>query len=397
MLTEIRAKNFKSLKDVSLKLGQRNVLVGANMAGKSNVMDLFRFIFDMASPPAGSMGLANAFLARGGFGEVLWKGGDQRIIEIELSGTTSELDPKQVWNWNYQVGIGGEARYDNFRIASERLTIRRADIPARDLIENAGQERHLLNSPNQRLLSTPDSARSILEFDIPGWSGGFLRSTIARWRFYELVPSFMRNPNQTSAAKFLQEHGENLSQWLSNLQLEHYNDSFSRIQQVLLDTLPQVTGLFNSPTQQSTVALGSHERYLKRQVPISQMSAGELAFIALLSLIYAPPDRAGTLYCIEELENYLHPTLIDTLLEVLRQSQEEWERKDQVPQIILTTHSPRVVDKTKLEEIIFVEKKEGATICTRPSDKPQLQKLLQDDEVGLGDLVYSGALSNVSG
>jgi predicted ATPase len=394
MLTKIRVKNFRSLKDVTLELGQRNVLVGANMAGKSNVMDLFKFISDMTSPPPGGMGLASAFFARGGFSEVLWKGGDERVIELSLSGTTSEHDHE--WPWNYDVAIQGDAIYDNFRITSERLTIQwRADVPPVDLVENVGNERHLCDFQHQKLLSIPDSGRSMLEFENPGWPGSFLRSDVAKWRFYELVPASMRNPNKTAAAKFLLEHGENLSQWLSNLALEHHSDSFARIEQVLLDTLPQITGLFNSPTQQSTVSLGSREKYLNRSVTLSQMSSGELAFIALLSLIYAPPDRAGTLYCIEELENYLHPTLIDTLLEVLRQSQEEWEGKHQPPQIILTTHSPRVVDKTKLEEIVFVEKKEGATICTRPSDKPQLRKLLQDDEVGLGDLVYSGALSNV--
>ena len=395
MLTKIRARNFKSLKDVSLKLDQRNVFVGANMAGKSNFIDLFRFVYDMSFPRPGSMGLADAFSQRGGFGEVLWKGGDERIIEIELSGTTSELEPGKNREWDYHIGIQGEPRYDNFRIANERLTIQRDSLPARDLVENAGHERWFINNPQQRLLSNPDPSRSILEFDIPGWSGGFLRSAITKWRFYELVPSLMRNPNETTATKFLREHGENLSQWLSNLALEHQKDSFARIEKVLTDTLPQVTGLLNSPTQQSTVALGSREKYLSRTVPLSQMSAGELAFIALLSLIYAPPDRVGTLYCIEEIENYLHPTLIDTLLEVLRQSQEEWERKDQPPQLILTTHSPRVVDKTKLEELVFIERRDGATTCTRPGDKPQLQKLLQDEEVGLGDLVYSGALSNV--
>ncbi len=326
------------------------------MAGKSNVMDLFRFIYDMTFPPAGSMGLANAFVARGGFNEVLWKGGDERVIQLSLSGTTSEHGPE--WPWDYEVVIQGDARYDNFRISSERLTIRRAaDIPADDLIESEGFQRHLCGIQHQRFLSTPDPARSVLEFEIPDWPGSFLRSTIAKWRFYELVPASMRSPNQTAAATFLQKYGENLSQWLSNLALEHHNDSFGRIERVLLDTLPQVTGLFNSPTQQSTVSLGSREKYLNRSVPLSQMSSGELAFIALVSLIYAPPDRAGTLYCIEELENYLHPTLIDTLLEVLRQAQEEWERKRQGPQIVLTTHSPLVVDKMKLEEIIFVERR----------------------------------------
>jgi len=65
MLTQMRAKNFKSLKDVTLNLGPRNVLVGANMAGKSNVIDLFRFIYDMAFAAAGNWAVPNAMSARG--------------------------------------------------------------------------------------------------------------------------------------------------------------------------------------------------------------------------------------------------------------------------------------------------------------------------------------------
>jgi len=394
MLTKIWAKNFKSLRGVSLELGQRNVLVGANMAGKSNVIDLFRFIHDMSFPLAGTWALPNAVFGRGGFDELLWKGGNEQVIEIALSGKTLDHGPE--WPWEYDISIQGDG-HGNFRVASERLRIqRRQDLPMDDLIETSGSERYFANLQHQRLSSVSDPTRSMLEFDIPSWPGNFLRSTVAKWRFYELVPFLMRNPNQTAAVKFLQEHGENLSQWLLNLQAEYYEDSFARIQQVLRDALPQVTGLFNSPTQQSTVALGSREKHLTRPVTLSQMSAGELAFIAFLSLIYAPSDRAGTLYCIEDLENYLHPMLIGTLLEVLRQSQEEWEGKHKAPQIIMTTHSPLVVDKMKLDEIIFVEKKDGATVCSRPRDKSHLKKLLQDEEIGLGDLVYSGALSDVS-
>jgi predicted ATPase len=394
MLTKIRVKNFKSLKDVALDLGPRNVLVGANMAGKSNVIDLFKFMYDMTFPQAGSWALPNAVFVRGGFGELTWKGGSQQVIKIALSGT----DPYDSISckWNYEISLQGDAG-GNPRVAQERLQIQRQNAPGSDdLIETSGSERYFCNIQRQRLSPVSDQTRSMLEFEIPGWPGNFLRSAIAKWRFYELVPSLMRNSNQTAAVKFLQEHGENLSQWLLNLQAEHYDDSFARIQQVLRDALPQVTGLFNSPTQQSTVALGSREKHLTRPVTLSQMSAGELAFIAFLSLIYAPPDRAGSLYCIEDLENYLHPTLIETLLEVLRQSQEEWERKHEAPQIVMTTHSPLVVDKMKLDEIIFVEKREGATVCSRPSDKSHLRKLLQDEEIGLGDLVYSGALSDVS-
>ena len=364
------------------------------MAGKSNVIALFRFIYDMTFPKGGIWGLPGAMLVQGGFGELLWKGGDEQVIEIGLSGTTSDEGPE--WPWEYTISIQGEP-YGNFRVASELFRIqRRKDLPKDDLIETVGSQRFLCNIQHQRLLPVADPTRSILEFEIPGWPGNFLRSAIRDWRFYELVPSIMRNPNQMAAAEFLQERGENLSQWLLNLQTKHYPDSFARIQEVLRDALPQVSDLFTWPTQQSTVALASHEKGLKRPVTLQQMSAGELAFIALVSLIYAPPDRAASLYCIEDLENYLHPSLIVTLLEVLRQAQEEWERTKRSTQIVMTTHSPLVVDKMKLDEIIFVEKREGATVCSRPSDKSHLRKLLQDEEIGLGDLVYSGALSDVS-
>jgi predicted ATPase len=392
MLTKIRARNFKSLKDVTLDVGPRNVLVGANMAGKSNVIDLFRFIYDITFPRQTFTGaLSNAVAERGGFGELLWKGGDEQVIEVALFGT--DRGPKRPWE--YAISIQGE-RHGAPWVVNETLRIqRRKDLPMDDLIEDVGGQRCFRDIHHQSLSPVSDRTRSMLEFEIPGWYGNFMRSEIAQWRFYELIPSLMRSPNQTAAATFLQEHGENLSQWLLNLQAEHYDNSFARIQQVLRDALPQVTGLFNSPTQQSTVALGSREKHLTRPVTLSQMSSGELAFIAFLSLIYAPPERAGSLYCIEDLENYLHPTLIETLLQVLRQSQEEWERKHETPQIVMTTHSPLVVDKMKLDEIIFVEKREGATVCTRPSDKPHLRKLLQDEEIGLGDLVYAGALSDV--
>jgi predicted ATPase len=389
MLTNIRVKNFKSLKDVNLELGQRNVLVGANMAGKSNVIDFFKFIYDMTFPNSAGSALANAVFARGGFSELLWKGGEEQIVSISLSGKVWE-DGRD-WPWSYEIAIQGEARNNAFRIVHERF--QRNPIPS-DLIEVRGFQRFFRNVDGREISSMSEGMRSMLEFEIPDWHGNFLRSEIASWRFYELVPALMRNSNPTAATTFLMQHGENLSQWLLNIQTR-YADCFGHIQGVLRDALPQIAGLFTFPTQQSTVFLGSREKYLLRPVTLAQMSSGELAFIAFLSLIFSPPEHTGGLYCIEEIENYLHPSLIETLLEILRQSQQEWEQKKQASQIIMTTHSPTVVDKMNLDEIIFVEKKGGLTLCSRPSGKPHLRELLQNEEIGLGDLVYSGALSDV--
>lgn len=62
MITRLRVKNFLSLHDIDLELHRRNVLVGPNMAGKSNVIDCFKFLTHMVS-----FGLSKALLDRGGF------------------------------------------------------------------------------------------------------------------------------------------------------------------------------------------------------------------------------------------------------------------------------------------------------------------------------------------
>src|SRR5258708_25763208 len=364
MLTKIRVRNFKSLNDTTLDVGQRNVVVGANMAGKSNVIDLFRFMYQSTFPgTVGTWGLVNAINARGGFGELSWKGGNEQVISISLSGAESGDTRKR--NWNYEISIQGD-KHGNFRVTQEKLQIQRQGAPeiTDELIETRGFERYFRNPNGNQLSSMNDASRSMLEFEIPDWEGNFLRSMIKSWRFYELVPPVMVNPNPMGAPPFLTEHGENLSQWLLFLQTR-FGDSFSRIQTVLKDALPQVMDLFTSPTSQSTVLLGIHEKHLTRPVTLSQMSAGELAFIAFLSLIFAPPELTGSLYCVEDVENYLHPGLIETLLEVLRQNQEEWE-ENQAAQIVMTTHSPIVVDKMKLDQIVFVKKKTAPTLFIRP-------------------------------
>jgi predicted ATPase len=122
------------------------------------------------------------------------------------------------------------------------------------------------------------------------------------------------------------------------------------------------------------------------------MSDGELCFLALLSLIFAPAAMGAPLFCVEEPENHLHPRLIETLMEVLAQRQQELGAN--VAQNIVTTHSPYLVDRAKIDDLIFVEKRKGASVFTRPASKKHLKQLLEQEEVGLGDLWYSGARSN---
>jgi predicted ATPase len=83
-LLHLRVENFRSLRKVSLPLGDLNVLVGPNGAGKTNVLEVFRFLADIIRTD-----LEPALQSRHGFEEIVFRGGDddRAFIEIALTAT----------------------------------------------------------------------------------------------------------------------------------------------------------------------------------------------------------------------------------------------------------------------------------------------------------------------
>jgi predicted ATPase len=147
-----------------------------------------------------------------------------------------------------------------------------------------------------------------------------------------------------------------------------------------------------STSESAKISIGSSEKYFKNPINLSRMSDGELAFLALMSLILAPEELAPPLLCIEEPENHLHPRLLENLVNIL--SQRQTEMGPRAFQVIITTHSPLLLDKLSIDDLIVFGKKEGATKATRVSSKKGLKQLLSRKETTLGDLWYSGALSD---
>ena len=391
MIHELSVTNFKSLKDVSVRLGQRNVLVGPNLSGKSNIVQSLRLLCEMVRPPTGSYGLPNAVMTLGGFSEVSWKGsGLPGPISIALTGVGepfTSFSGQARWEYHLMI-VGGPDGI--LRVQDESLCVESGGRRY-NLIDGVGGDRKFKGRDDRLISSVGSPERTALEFEIPDWDGNALRRFFQSFQFFRLMPPLMRSSNQAAAANFLMEHGDNFSSWMMTLQTR-YEESFSRIVRVTRDAFPGLERLFAVPTQHGQVFVSSQERHLKKQVPLYQMSDGELAFVALLSLIFSPPELAAPLYCIEEPENNLHPRILSMLVEVLKQVQSEFP-PEQRSQIVITTHSPYLVDQFSLEELIVLEKREGATVVVRPSDKTHLQDLLKSEEIGLGELFYSGALS----
>ena len=391
MIRKMRLEHFMSIKEASLDLGMTNVLVGPNMSGKSNLIQGLMFLTETAAG-----GLHQALSNRGGFPEVVWKGSNDNDISFGLTidipsfGNTSKEK-----RFEYELVINGNP-LDPAGYASVQheklwiLTREEEKIPLID-IENAKGTFRFANGKVVSEIS--GSSYAPLGYSIPGWEGMDFKNYLLSCRYYNLIPAAMKAINPAQAQKYLISNGSNFSSWLMTLQTA-YPEEFRRFKKVTTDVFPDLEEIMAPPTQFGTTYVSTKEKNLIRNVPLSRMSDGEVVFMALLSLLFAPTELGAPLHCFEEPETHLHPRLIEILMEILHQHQAE-EKERQFAQIFIATHSLHLIDKCHLSDLIFVEKKNGSSTYTRPETKKGLRELIESDELGLGDLWYSGALKSV--
>jgi predicted ATPase len=96
-------KNWRNFRAVDVELQERMFIVGPNASGKSNLLDVFRFLRDLARQKGG--GLQNAIDVRGGLSKIRCLAARQDpLVEIEIH--LSELSE----TWKYKITIKQEVR-----------------------------------------------------------------------------------------------------------------------------------------------------------------------------------------------------------------------------------------------------------------------------------------------
>ena len=390
MIRRIGIQNYRSLRKVALEPGLLNVFVGPNAAGKTNFIDALRFLCHAAEA-----GLSKAFGDRGGFAEVFWKGEtSDSFIQFDLTvDLPLKLEEPPV-PAHYLLNVEG-TQAGRITVKREVLNIRHGNSFV-DIIDMKAGHGAVKNPNGSKAFDPPDDPSvSMLEFNIPNWAGSAFKTALRIIHFYDLVPRIMRQTKQFVKAPFLNELGDNLVEFLTTLKTAHA-ESFRQIEQVVKDTFPDVEQLIPEPNQAGQVFLTSKEKFLKRPISVWNMAQGELAFIAFVSLILSPPEFGAPITCVEEPENHLHPRLLEVLVELWRQSEVKNTAEGHgTSQVFATTHSPYLVDRLSLEELIVVNKIKGETQYTRPKDQNELKELLAQERLGLGELWFTGALGGV--
>jgi len=195
----------------------------------------------------------------------------------------------------------------------------------------------------------------------------------ALWQFVRLDPEAMAQPAPvTRVAGYLPlaTNGSNIADYLRDIRDQDpaIIDDIIEALQVMLPYAREVQPVVTSELGR-TVYLQLREQGF--MVPSWLFSTGTLRLVALLALFRHP--KPPPLIVIEEIENGLDPRTLGFIVEEIRDVTQSGRS-----QVVLTTHSPYLLDLLPLSSIVFVERIEGQPVFTRPADDEGVRRWSND-------------------
>jgi predicted ATPase len=344
-LTRVLLRNYKSIAACDVRLGPLTYLVGANGAGKSNFLDALHLVSDALS---GS--LDNALNERGGLGEVRRRSsGHPTHFGIRLE---FRLRSGDVGHYAFNVGALPSGGYE---VQNEECSIGGAvgKGPYFKLERGALRESSEVTFP----AVTSDRLALVSAAGLPVFRPVF--DALTSMGFYNLNPNVIRDLQKPQDGRLLRSAGENISSVIGHLE-RSAPEAIEIITQYLHAVVPTIQGVKRS-------AIGPRESLLFQQdmagakhpwyFPAQNMSDGTLRALGVLTALFqGNRDHTPTLIGIEEPETALHPAASAALREALVRASER-------TQVIVTSHSPDLLDGTDLDANAFlaVVSEAGAT------------------------------------
>ena len=370
-ITRIWAKNFRSVADSSLELGQVTVLVGPNGSGKSNLLDVAGFLGD-----AMRTNLETAFSERQGFESVRMRESEPSGVEMGVRYETGGL------RLDYDFAIEGNGD-GGCRVTRERI-VRSSGCERFPSIKiqngNLVSPEELIGEIGGRFkggdtdfatdnLALPNNLRLITggtPGDEDGWfHNGFhtMRSELARLRIYRLFPNTMRQPQRVRNPHPLEPDGGNLASVLRELDKKH-PDSMGLIKTALCHIIPFITdlrvvaagGFLVAQLKHGDVSVGDDDG---AWFDLTQESDGTVRMLGILAALYQKPYLP--LIGIEEPALNVHPGALAALGDVIHEASRR-------SQMLITTHSPDLIDRFRVENILVVNLERGITTADSVSE-----------------------------
>ncbi|SHE22901.1 AAA family ATPase [methanotrophic endosymbiont of Bathymodiolus puteoserpentis (Logatchev)] len=340
----LTVSGYKSIKELkSFELRNLNVLIGANGAGKSNFIGLFRMLNEMYEQNLATY--------------VQVQGGPDAILHFGRS-TTDRFHAEFYFDNNGY-------KFDLIPTNDNRL------IFEREVSWFAGM---LFDSQPSVNLGTGHEESKLKE--AKDQYSPYVRESVSNWRVYHFHDTSetakVKQKHERSDNLRLKSDAANLAAYLQLLK-EDYSHEYLRIVETIRLVLPFFGDFIHR--DQSTIELEWHQKG-KPDTPFKahMLSDGSLRFICLATLLLQPTKLLSDTILIDEPELGLHPYAITILADIFKQVSEK-------KQLIISTQSVELINELMPEDVIVVDQEEEASTFKRLVPE-ELKDWLEDYSIG---------------
>ena len=336
-------KSIRELKD--FKLNNLNVLIGANGAGKSNFINLFRMLNEMYEEQL------QLYVQK--------QGGPDALLHFGR-GTSERLHAE------FYFSLNGY-KFDLIPTVDNRLIFEREISLFKGVYYNSQPSAILgMGHAESKLKSATDKYSH------------YARNSVSNWRVYHFHDtSDTAKVKQIHAANDnlrLKPDAANLAAYLRMLREKHEAE-YRRILETIRLVMPFFGDFAHRPGNPEHVELEWTQKG-KTDTPFKahMLSDGSLRFICLATLLLQPVSLLPDTLLIDEPELGLHPYAIAILVDIFKQVAED-------KQLIVSTQSVELVNALSPADVIVVDQEDGASTFRRYTED-ELSGWLQEYSMG---------------
>ncbi len=369
IIKHLIAKNWRNFQQIDVPLRERQFIVGPNASGKSNLLDIFRFLRDIAKTEGG--GFQKAVKDRGGVSKIRClaaKSSPEVSIEVHIADASDAPA-----TWRYALGFQQEPRgYRRTLLTHERVW-------------KAGEL--LLDRPNAE--DTADPARltqTFLEQINTNAKFREIAQFFGNITYLHLVPQLLRFADSIQGRLVEADpFGQGFLERVASVPEKTRRSRLKKIESALQIAVPQFKQLElvrdEITGRPHLRALYSHWRAQGMWQREDQFSDGTLRFIGLLwSLL-----ESDSVLLLEEPELSLNLGIVSQLAPLISQMQKIRQR-----QVFISTHSDALLTEPGIDatEVLILTPTQTETVVNVAWDTKPIRKLL---ETGLtvGEVVLS--------
>ncbi len=347
----ILLENWKNFVHVDVSLQRRVFLVGPNASGKSNFLDVFRFLRDLASTGGG---FQEAVKRRGGVSNIRCLAA-RRNPDIKIAVDVETEDKKDRWHYELRFHQDNQRRpiiREEKVFHNDEVVLTRPDNDDKQDLERLTQTHLEQVNMNRRFRELAEFFQSV--------------------QYLHIIPQLIREPDR-SMGRTEDPFGGDFLEQIAKTSARTRDSRLRKIKDALKVAVPQLREIVLHPDSKGVPHLYGkfeHWRPQGRWIAEKDFSDGTLR---LLGLLWATLAGTGPLL-LEEPELSLHPGIVSVLPQMFVHIQSQTKR-----QIIISTHSSDLLrdDGIGLDEVLLLCPKEEGTDIKPAAAFMEIRELLE--------------------